>query len=186
MTTRTLRNGQNLSFSIETGESLKMVAVTGTYTVLVLAGVGVGTDLATAATRGTYGPYAYPLRVRVTSSAASEVDFAVGVTPFVASDAVAFDGAPISLSADYTVSADDDKRTITCTTALTVTIPASLSPRPSFVVNPPPTGNASIAVSGGAQVNGAAITLTRSRANNPAGFVVTAYAESDGYGVSGS
>lgn len=186
MTTRTLRNGQNLSFSIETGESLKMVAVTGTYTVLVLAGVGVGTDLATAATRGTYGPYAYPLRVRVTSSAASEVDFAVGVTPFVASDAVAFDGAPISLSADYTVSADDDKRTITCTTALTVTVPELLSPRPSFIVHAPPTGNVSLDPTGAAQLNGATTTLTRSRANNYAGFVVTAYAESDGYGVSGS
>ena len=91
-----------------------------------------------------------------------------------------------SLSGPRTITADDDQKQFTCTTALAITIPASLSPRPSFVVSPPATGNVSIAVSGGAQVNGATTTLTRSRANNPAGFVVTAYAESDGYGVSGS
>ena len=91
-----------------------------------------------------------------------------------------------SLSGPRTITADDDQKQFTCTTALIITIPASLSPRPSFVVNPPATGAASIAVSGGAQINGATTTLTRSRANNPAGFVVTAYAESDGYGVSGS
>lgn len=95
-------------------------------------------------------------------------------------------GTQLTKSGDYTITAADDGATITCTTALTITIPASLSPRPSFVVNPPATGNASIAVSGGAQINGATSTLTRSRANNYAGFVVTAYAESDGYGVSGS
>lgn len=93
---------------------------------------------------------------------------------------------PVTLSANYTVTADDDGVIFTCTTALTITVPASLSPRPSFIVNPPASGNASIAVSGGANINGATTTLTRSRASNPAGIAVVAYAESDGYGVSGS
>ena len=91
-----------------------------------------------------------------------------------------------SLSGPRTITADDDQKQFTCTTALTITIPELLSPRPSFIVNAPPTGNVSLDPTGAAQLNGATTTLTRSRANNPAGFVVTAYAESDGYGVSGS
>ena len=92
----------------------------------------------------------------------------------------------ITLSANYTLTPADDQKQFTCTTALTITVPELLSPRPSFIVNAPPTGNVSLDPTGAAQLNGATTTLTRSRANNPAGFVVTAYAESDGYGVSGS
>ena len=91
-----------------------------------------------------------------------------------------------SLTGDRTITAADDARTFNCTTALTITIPELLSPRPSFIVNPPPTGNVSLDPTGAAQLNGAGTTLTRSRASNPAGIAVVAYAESDGYGVSGS
>ena len=92
----------------------------------------------------------------------------------------------VTLSASRTLTAADDQVQFTCTTALTITIPASLSPRPSFIVNPPASGNVSIAVSGGANINGATTTLTRARSANVAGFAVVPYAESDGYGVSGS
>lgn len=186
MVTRTLRNGQSLTTSVEIGESLKVVAVSGTYTATVTRGTGAGSALATDATQGVYGPYAYQSRIRIDSSATSEIDFDVAVTPYVASDSVAVNGATVSLSADYTIGADDDKKTFTLTAAAILTIPASLSPRPAFVVVPPASGNASIAVSGGATINGATTTLTRSRASNVAGFVVQPYAESDGYGVSGS
>ena len=92
----------------------------------------------------------------------------------------------VTLSGAYQVTALDDGKVFTCTAALTITIPAALSPRPSFIVNPPSSGNVSIAVSGGAQVNGATTTLTRARTANVAGFAVVPYAESDGYGVSGA
>ena len=101
-------------------------------------------------------------------------------------DNVLREGAVVSISTDTLITAADDARTFNCTTALTITIPELLSPRPSFIVNPPPTGNASIAVSGGANINGATTTLTRARSANVAGFAVVPYAESDGYGVSGS
>jgi hypothetical protein len=91
-----------------------------------------------------------------------------------------------SISADITISESDDASIITLTVAAVLTIPASLSPRPAFIVIPPASGNASIAVSGGATVNGSTTTQTRSRASNVAGFVVQPYAESDGYGASGS
>ena len=95
--------------------------------------------------------------------------------------------APIlTLSADRTITASDDGLQFNCTTALTVTFPELLSPRPNVTISPPPTGNLSIARSGAATLNGAGTTLTRSRASNPAGVAVVAYAESDGYGVSGS
>lgn len=90
------------------------------------------------------------------------------------------------LSADRTITAADDGRQFYCTTALTITVPAGLTPRPTFTVDCPPSGNASVAVSGGATINGATTTLTRSRSSNPAGFVVLAHQDADAYGVSGS
>lgn len=101
-------------------------------------------------------------------------------------DNVLRQGAVVSISTDTLITAADDGRIFNLTAAATLTISASLSPRPSFIVNPPASGNASIAVSGGANVNGATTTLTRSRSSNPAGVAVVPYAESDAYGVSGS
>lgn len=92
----------------------------------------------------------------------------------------------IPLSEDTTLRVSDDGLVFRCTTAVTITVPELLSPRPSCVIHAPPTGDVSLDPAGAAQLNGAGTTLTRSRANNPAGFVVSAYAESDGYGVSGS
>jgi hypothetical protein len=93
---------------------------------------------------------------------------------------------PTNKSTAFTIATTDDGKVFNCTAALTITVPAGLVTRPQFAVMLPPTGNVSIAVTGGAQVNGATATLTRSRATNPAGFVVSPYSESDGYGVSGS
>lgn len=92
----------------------------------------------------------------------------------------------LTASTSFTLAAADDGKVFNVTTAITVTIPNGLSPRPNVAFVPPPTGNLSIAVTGGANINGAATTLTRARSANPAGFVVTPYTESDGYGVSGS
>lgn len=86
---QTIRNGQIIRISIQTGEKLAAVAVTGSYSVTVLAGVGVGTSLATSVTGGTYGPYAYPLVVQVSASAASEIDYDVGVSTNIESDTFA-------------------------------------------------------------------------------------------------
>ncbi len=95
-------------------------------------------------------------------------------------------GVAIPLRNDIVLSRADDQKIYACMTALTVTVPAGISPRPSAVFIPPATGNLSIATSGGAQINGATTTLTRGRSSNPAGIVIQPYAESDGYGVSGS
>jgi hypothetical protein len=90
------------------------------------------------------------------------------------------------VDAGFTLKASDDGTVFACTAALTVTIPAGLSPRPRVAFIPPASGNLSIAVSGGANINGAATTLTRARSANPAGVALTPYTEGDGYGVSGS
>lgn len=94
--------------------------------------------------------------------------------------------AQVTLSGAYILKASDDGRVFICSTAITVTIPAGLSPRPNVAFIPPASGNVSMAVSGGATINGATTTLTRARSANPAGFIVQPYSESDGYGVSGS
>ena len=86
MTTQTIRNGASIEVPIPTGQTLKVVAVTGTYTITVVRGTGIGTTLSTLATGASYGPYAYDRVVRLVSSDASEIDFDVAVTPVVDSD----------------------------------------------------------------------------------------------------
>lgn len=94
MTTRTIRNGATITVPVETGETLKIVAVTGTYTATIVRGTGIGTALATAATGGSYGPYAYAVVVSIAASAASEIDFDVATVPSVVSD------SPVAFSVD--------------------------------------------------------------------------------------
>ena len=93
---------------------------------------------------------------------------------------------PVTVSVGRNLTVADDGKVLDIITALTLVVPVGLSPRPNVVFILPPTGNLSIAPSGGALLNGATATLTRSRATNPAGVVLTPYTESDGYGVSGS
>lgn len=85
-----------------------------------------------------------------------------------------------------TITALDNGAALAPTVALTYTIPAGLSPMPSFTVDCPSAGSVSIARSGAATLNGAGTTLTRARAGNPVGFVVLAHSETDSYGVSGA
>lgn len=96
---------------------------------------------------------------------------------------VSGDRTPVTSSRDIT--SDDNGKFLTPTGTLTLTIPAGLDPMPSFTVDCPASGTVSIARSTTATINGAGTTLTRTRANNPVGFVVLAH-ESDAYGVSGS
>lgn len=96
---------------------------------------------------------------------------------------VSGDRTPVASSRDIT--ADDNGKFLTPTGTLTLTIPAGLDPMPSFTVDCPSSGTVSIACSTTATINGAGTTLTRTRANNPVGFVVLAH-ESDAYGVSGA
>ena len=84
------------------------------------------------------------------------------------------------------ITAADNGRLLAPTVSLTYTIPAGLSPAPSFSVDVPLGGTVTVAVSGGATVNGASTSLTRSRAANVVGFVVVAHNETDSYGVSGA
>ena len=96
---------------------------------------------------------------------------------------VSGDRTPVASSRDIT--AGDNGKFLTPTGTLTLTIPAGLDPMPSFTVDCPASGTVSIARSTTATINGAGTTLTRTRANNPVGFVVLAH-ESDAYGVSGA
>lgn len=95
-------------------------------------------------------------------------------------------GGVTPLSASRAITAADNAVWLTPTVALTLTIPAGLSPMASFTVDCPAAGAISVAVSGGATINGASTTLTRTRAANPVGFVVLAHQETDTYGVSGA
>lgn len=88
-------------------------------------------------------------------------------------------------SVSRVISAADNGRLLAPTTAVTYTIPAGLTPQPSFSVDCPVTGAVTVAVSGGATVNGATTSLTRTRAANPVGFVVVAHNDTNAYGASG-
>lgn len=86
--TQTIRNGQTIRLNILSGQSVAVAAVTGTYNASIVQGAGLGV-IATAATGATYGPYATGIVILLTASAASEIDFAIAVTPVVVSDSLA-------------------------------------------------------------------------------------------------
>lgn len=92
-----------------------------------------------------------------------------------------------SLSGPRTITADDDQKQFTCITALTVTCPNGLSPRPSVIAVPPAAGNLTLTPTGGATLNGSASSITRTFANNRLGVAITPnpYDVND-YTVSGS
>lgn len=102
----------------------------------------------------------------------------------VVSSFVSGDGTLVPASRDIT-SADNGLQLLPAASVV-LTIPANLSPKPSFIVDCPATGTISIAVSGGATSNGGTLALTRARASNPVGFVVLAHIAANDYGVSGT
>ena len=109
-----------------------------------------------------------------------------GTTAAQAAAVAAWTAEPIADAASRNITAADNGLRLAPTVALTYTIPAGLSPKPSFSVNCPAAGAISVAVSGGATINGAGTTLTRTRAANPVGFVIQAHSEANSYGVSGA
>jgi hypothetical protein len=96
-------------------------------------------------------------------------------------------GGIASASAGFDLSAADESKQYTCTTALTVSVPDGLSPRPSTVVIPPASGNLTITPTGSATLNGAGSSLTRTFTNNRQGVLISPnpYVTTD-YSVSGS
>jgi hypothetical protein len=94
-------------------------------------------------------------------------------------------GNRIADTTSRNITADDNARTLAPTGTLTYTIPAWLSPMPSFTVDCPASGIITVAVSGGATLNGGLTPVTRIRAANPVGFVVLAHSETNSYGISG-
>jgi len=101
-------------------------------------------------------------------------------------DYVTLVGDATTLSGNYTLKASDDGQSFKCLSALTISIPDGLSPRPTITAIPPPSGNLSIAMLGSETVNGATTTLTRTRANNPAGIALAGYKDAAAYGLSGT
>ncbi len=99
---------------------------------------------------------------------------------------VAVSQAPVTLSGNYTLTAADDGLVFNASTALVLTVPSGLSPRPAVIVVPPASGNVTVRFSGGVTGNAATSDILRGRTANLTGFVIQPYAEADAYGVSGS
>jgi hypothetical protein len=93
-------------------------------------------------------------------------------TPFDAS------GGQVTLSANETIDSRNvnqyDGRTIVCTTALTISISEGINYTGGIII-PPAAGNVTITPLGKTQLNGAQVSLTRSLAANPVGFVITPF-----------
>ena len=94
MATETIRNGQIIRLNLLPGESIAVAAVSGTYNASIVQGAGVGV-IATNATGATYGPYPSGIVINLTASAASEVDFDIGLAPLVVADTIIPPGTPI-------------------------------------------------------------------------------------------
>lgn len=94
-----------------------------------------------------------------------------------------------SLTGAYTLVSLDNRKTYTCTTALTVNVPNGLTPRPSTVIYPPATGNLTLTPTGAsATLNGSALSITRAfTGTNKLGVSITPNPyDANDYTVSGS
>ena len=97
-------------------------------------------------------------------------------------DIVEIDGAT-TLSIDPETG--HNGKVLRCSTAVTLTYPEGLGDAFSCLVEPPASGDVTIDPTGDCTLNGATASLTRDRADNPAGFVIRALGEDVG-GVSGA
>jgi hypothetical protein len=89
-----------------------------------------------------------------------------------------------TLTSDYTLTASDDNTIFSATTAITVTVPAGLSPMPSCVFLPPATGSITLHPTGGTLLSGSSSDVAFSIVSNPAGAgLVPLYGQTDKYGV---
>jgi len=90
-----------------------------------------------------------------------------------------------SVGTSRAITAADNETIILCTAAITLTIPAGLSPQPSILVIPPQSGSVTIAVSGGATVNGDTASIAVGWDGNRTGFSILPVG-TNAYGCSGS
>lgn len=172
MTTVTI--GTSSSYTFTGADSIALTLAQGTQArVSVTSAAGVQKYSNAISESRNIGPFATGDVFSVTAQRGS-IDY---VTLF---------GDAQTLSGAYTLKASDDGQRFSCTTALTITIPDGLSPRPSITVTPPASGNLTITMAGSEQVSGAS-SATRARGTtNPAGVALTGYKDTAGYGLSGS
>ena len=95
-------------------------------------------------------------------------------------------GKKTQVNASRNITSADSGLLLAPLAGVVLTIPLGLNPAPSFSVACPATGVVSVAVSGGATINGGSSAITRTRAANAVGFSVFAHAETNAYGVSGA
>jgi hypothetical protein len=170
----TVTQGNSSTFTFTGADSIAITLAQGTLAhARVLSAAGLQKYSNAISESRTIGPFATGDVLTITAARGS-IDYAAVL------------GDARTLSANYTLKASDDQTSFSCTAALTVSIPDGLSPRPTVTIVPPPTGNLSIAMLGAETLNGALTTLTRTRANNPAGIVVAGYRDAAAYGASGT
>lgn len=91
----------------------------------------------------------------------------------------------ITVSTSRALTAADNGKVLRCSSAVTLEYPEGLGAEFSCIVESPASGDVTIDPTGSCTANGGSTSLTRSRANNPAGFVIRALA-ANVFGVSGA
>ena len=79
---------------------------------------------------------------------------------------------PTELTGNLVMSPGDDGSHRYCTTALTLSTPLGLSPRPGMIIDPPASGVLTITPTGGCTVNGSSSSITRAFATNRLGVAI--------------
>lgn len=150
------------------------VSTGGVATVTAAYGAPAGVTTVTASTQD-FGPY--------TANAKLRVDAVTGTASYRLLDA-AGDGDAVPVTASRALTPADDGKTLECTTTVTLTVPAGLNS--GFGCAVIPSGTTSIARSGGALLNGAGTTLTRTAAANTMFAIVARASVADSYVVTGA
>jgi hypothetical protein len=176
----TLFTGVTLSYPVAAGCSLVIKDVSGTATV---TGAGTKEDASSSIGAGfsVYGPQTAGVTASITTTGQCEYQVVQG-------DATAPNAslpAIIAVSASRALTWVDSGNVLRCSTAVTLEYPEGLGSEFSCIVESPASGDVTIDPTGSCTANGGSTSLTRSRANNPAGFVIRALAANVA-GVSGS
>lgn len=95
-------------------------------------------------------------------------------------------GVRIPVTASRSLTLADDGATLQCSAAVTLTVPQDLNLFRGVTVQCPASGTVTVAVGGTVTINGAATSLTRTRAANFAGFSIIPADSPNVYGVSGA
>lgn len=116
---------------------------------------------------------------------AGVVNLLNSLVPGIESVPALVSGTGIPVLSSRSIAANESGSLLWPAAGVNLTVPAGLTPKPSISFDCPATGSVTITPGVGVLINNSGAPITRSRANNPVGFILVAHQEENSYGLSG-